>query len=160
MEMVLSIIAVIISLLSGGFAVYVFFWTSIRDRKQATLEVYNRLQAEVFDFLNTYTPSEIGNICEDTKSVEYKVISGYLARIEHFCVGINKKIYDENTFYALAHGYFDGDALRKRIEPVIESKNKYKTRTAEIFYNDTISVLMWMDKKSKKGGKKCLNRGN
>ena len=149
MEMILSVMAIILSFFSGIFAVYTFFWTSKRDRKQATLEAYNRLQTEVFDYLNTYTPSEVCDICEDVKSSEYKEISGYLARIEHFCVGINKKIYDEDTFYALAHGYFDGVALRKRIEPIIESKNKYKTRTNEIFYNDTISVLMWMDKKTK-----------
>ena len=141
----LSIAALVISILSGTFSLYTFLWTAKRDRKQATLEAYNRLQAEVFDYLNTYRPAEICDICTDKKSEKYKVISGYLARIEHFCVGINQGIYDKNTFFALSHGYFDGHQLRKRIEPMIESKN-----SKEQFYNDTMSVLAWMDKKAAK----------
>ena len=124
METFLSIAAIAISVVSGGFAAYTFWWTSRRDRKQATLEAYNRLQAEVFDNLNAYTPTQIRDICADTTSAEYKTISGYVARIEQFCVGINEKIYDKDTFYSLAHGYFDGHQLRKRIEPLIESKNQ------------------------------------
>ena len=149
MEITLSIIAILLSAVSGAFAIYTFFWTSRRDRKQATLEAYNRLQAEVFDNINVYTPAEIRDICIDTKSEEYKLLSGYLARIEHFCVGLNRKIYDDNTFYALAHGYFDGYVLRSRIEPLIESKNQ--GNGTELFYNDIISVLKWMDEK--KGNK-------
>ena len=76
----------------------------------------------MFDYLNTYKPSEITAICEDNKSSEYKTISGYIARIEHFCVGLNRGIYDKDTFYALAHGYFDGYQIQKRILPIIEAK--------------------------------------
>ncbi len=85
METILSIIALVISLISGGFTFYTFWWTNRRDRRQATLEAYNRLQTEVFDNLNSYTPTEIRDICTDVKSPEYKTISGYVARIEHFC---------------------------------------------------------------------------
>lgn len=147
-ETVLSIVALVISLISGGFAAFTFWWTSRRDRKHATLEAYNRLQAEVFDKLNTYTPAEIRDICLDTKSPEYKLLSGYLARIEHFCVGLNENIYDKKTFYSLAHGYFDGNQLRKRIEPLLEAKNQ-KNNSKELFYNDTISILSWMEKHKK-----------
>lgn len=99
--------------------------------------------------MNTYRPDEIRNICADNKSADYKKVSGYLARIEHFCVGLNQGIYDKNTFYALSHGYFDGHQIRKRIEPMIESKNSSKN-SKEQFYNDTMSVLTWMDKKAAK----------
>ena len=148
MEIALSIAAIAISVVSGGFAAYTFWWTSRRDSKQATLEAYNRLQAEVFDNLNAYTPAQIRDICADTTSAEYKTISGYVARIEHFCVGINEKIYDKDTFYSLAHGYFDGHQLRKRIEPLIESKNQ-SNNSKELFYNDTLSILSWMGKYKK-----------
>lgn len=149
METALSVVAIAISLISGGFALYTFFWTAKRDRKQATLEAYNRLQTEVFDNLNLYKPAEIRSICEDVASEEYKIISGYVARIEHFCVGLNTRIYDRNIFYALAHGYFDGNQLRKRIEPMLNAKNQ-SNNSAELFYNDTISVLLWMDEKAAK----------
>jgi hypothetical protein len=137
METVLSIIAIVLSAISGVFTAYTFLWTRARDCKQATLEAYNRLQAEVFDNLNAYKPSEIRDICFNTQSEEYKIISGYLARIEHFCVGLNYGIYDKKTFYALAHGYFDKDPLRKRIEPIIEKKNLASIRTKKIWLEIT-----------------------
>ena len=149
MELIISIIAVVISVLSGVFAFYTFFWTAKRDRKQATLEAYNRLQAEVFDTLNTYQPEEIKDICKNTRSEEYKKLSGYLARIEHFCVGINTKIYDEKTFYSLAHGYFDGNQLRRRIEPILVSKNKFNN-SDKSYYENTESVIKRMEGKRKK----------
>lgn len=147
METLLSAVAFAISVLSGGFALYTFYWTANRDRKQATLEAYNRLQAEVFDHLNTYRPEDICRICADRKSEEYKKISGYLARIEHFCVGLNEGIYDKATFYALAHGYFDGPQIRRRIDPLICTKNSAGAGR-EVFYNDTLSVLSWMEKRT------------
>lgn len=36
METLLSAVAFAISVLSGGFALYTFYWTANRDRKQAT----------------------------------------------------------------------------------------------------------------------------
>ena len=131
---------------SGIFTFYTFRWTAARDRRQATLEAYNRLQAEVFDRLNTYPPAAIREMCQHTRSEEYKTVSGYLARIEHFCVGINQKIYDRETFYALAHGYFDAQ-IRDRIQPMIDKKNVRNNR-AKQYYNDTLQVLAWMDGKS------------
>lgn len=94
----------------------------IRQKKQNTLEAYNCLQTEVFDELNKYKPKEIKQICEYTQDSEYKKISGYLARIERFCVGINQDIYDINTFYQVAHGYFDEGTMHNRLIPILEVK--------------------------------------
>lgn len=145
MELIVAIVSGVIAVVSALFSVFTYHSTVVHDRKQATLEAYNRMQAEVFDSLNTYTPTEISDICEDTKSAEYKVLSGYLARIEHFCVGINEKIYDKEVFYKLAHGYFDGHILYRRIEPILMSK-----KNAEQYYSNTYSVLEQMNKKSTK----------
>ena len=65
MEITLSVIAVIISLISGFFSFYTFFWTANRDRKQMTPEAYNLLQEQVFDKLNLYSPSNISEIIND-----------------------------------------------------------------------------------------------
>lgn len=144
----IAIVSAFVAVASMAFSVISYRKTVIHDRKQATLDAYNRLQTEVFDNLNTYKPCEIQDIVEDPKAKDYKVISGYLARIEHFCVGINEKIYDEDTFYALAHGYFDGNQLKNRIEPLLEAKNKSNT-TNELFYKNIYTVLQKMDNKSK-----------
>ena len=64
METKLSIIAIVISVFSGCFAFYAFYWTAKRDRKQATLDAYNQLQEQAFDKLNLYTPAEILEIAK------------------------------------------------------------------------------------------------
>lgn len=91
METILSIIAIVISVISGGFALYTFFWTAARDRQQATLDAYNQLQEQALDHLNLYRPSNIKEIVKDRRSEEYKRLSAYVARIEHFCVGVNQE---------------------------------------------------------------------
>lgn len=145
METTLSIIAIVISVISGGFAFYTFIWTARRDRRQATLDAFNNLQTEVFDKLNPITPSEIQETAKHPTSKEYNEISGYIARIEHFCVGVTTGIYDRKTVYALAHGYMDGKKLLSRIEPIVDRKNK----TADTdYYENLHKVLEWMKRKT------------
>ena len=143
METTLSIIAIIISVGSGLFAFYTFFWTAQRDRKQATLDAYNVLQNEVFDKINLLMPSEIKEIVKNRRSEEYKEISSYIARLEHFCVGVNTGIYDRDTVYKLAHGYLDSNTIRSRIDPIIEKKH---IKAEEDYYENIHTVLDWMDK--------------
>ena len=145
METILSIIAIVLSVISGGFAFYTFIWTASRDRKQATLDAYNQLQEQALDHLNYYRPAEIADIAEDPRSQAYKEVSGYIARIEHFCVGVTQKIYDRKTVYKLAHGYFDG-AVRDRIEPIIERKNQ----SGIDYYGNIHSVYGWMEEETQK----------
>ena len=145
METILSIIAIVLSVISGGFAFYTFIWTASRDRKQATLDAYNQLQEQALDHLNYYRPAEIADIAEDPRSQAYKEVSGYIARIEHFCVGVTQKIYDRKAVYELAHGYFDG-AVRDRIEPIIERKNQ----SGIDYYGNIHSVYGWMEEETQK----------
>ena len=145
METILSTIAIVLSVISGGFTFYTFIWTASRDRKQATLDAYNQLQEQALDHLNYYRPAEIADIAEDPRSQAYKEVSGYIARIEHFCVGVTQKIYDRKTVYELAHGYFDG-AVRDRIEPIIERKNQ----SGIDYYSNIHSVYGWMEEETQK----------
>lgn len=149
METAISIIAIIISVISGGFALYSFAWTAQRDRKQATLDAYNLLQEQALDYLNYYMPTQIIEIAKNPRSDEYKKLSTYIARIEHFCVGVNKKIYDKETVYALAHDYLDG-AIKLRIEPVIDRKNQYKDID---YYENIHEFYNWMERRKKKDKK-------
>ena len=149
METILSIIAIVISVISGGFALYTFFWTAARDRQQATLDAYNQLQEQALDYLNLYRPSNIKEIVKDRRSEEYKRLSAYVARIEHFCVGVNQKIYDQKTVYELADGYFDG-GLKVRIEPIIERKNQFD----HDYYANIHKVYAWMEKETEKRKRK------
>ena len=146
METILSIIAIVLSVISGCFALYSFAWTARRDRKQSTLDAYNQLQEQALDNLNYYRPTEIIEIAKKPRSDEYKKVSAYIARIEHFCVGVNQGIYDPETVYALAHGYLDG-SIKKRIEPIICSKNQYGGND---YYENIHQVYNWMAKQKEK----------
>ena len=148
MELYISIASAVVALLSVAVSLMTYSSTVRHDRKKDTLEAYNRLQAEVFDKLNIYSPEQIRNIAEEPKSDEYKTLSGYLARLEQFCVGVNTGIYDENVVYALGHGYFDGFGLRRRIEPLLEAKNSYG-KSKELYYVNIYSVLNWLDKRKR-----------
>ena len=145
METTLSIAAFAVSLLSSAFALYTFIWTRQRDRKQATLEAYNRLQEQVLDDLNHYMPKDMEEIAKNPRSEAYRRVSTYLARIEHFCVGVNQKIYDRGIVYELAHGYLDG-AIKSRITPLIEKKN----RSGHDYYANIHWVYAWMETEQKK----------
>ena len=125
-----------------------------RQKKQATLDAYSQLQVSVFDNINHFTPSEIREISEDNKSDEYKELSGYLARIEQFCVGLNQGIYDFDTFYELSHGYFDGKRgmLYVRIIPILETKG---LGADEDYYKNIHKVWEKMQKMSLH--KSCIN---
>ena len=145
MEITLSIIAIAISVVSGGFALYTFFWTAQRDKRRDTLDAYNTLQNEAFDKLNLLRPSDIQAFAEKPTSEEYKTISGYIARIEHFCAGVNLGIYDRETVYELAHGYLDSKTILSRINPMIAKKHR---NTEHDYYANIHTVLEWMKKKS------------
>ena len=146
MENILAIVAIVISVISGLFSAFTYIRTMERDRKQATLDAYNGLQEQVFDRLNQYTPAEIREIAKDSLSNKYKEVSGLVARIEHFCVGVNQKIYDFDTVYELAHGYFDG-SLKVRIEPILDKKQK---NTVHDYYANIHGVLAKMEQETKK----------
>ena len=83
MENMLTIVAIVISVISGLFSAFSYIKTMERDRKQATLDAYNGLQEQVFDQLNQYTPAEIRKIAMDNRGNQYKEVSGLVARIEH-----------------------------------------------------------------------------
>lgn len=143
----ISIVAIIFAAVSIIVSIVTYVKSINRDRKRETLEAYNRLQNEVFDKLNLYKPSKIVEISKNNLSEEYKEISGYIARIEHFCVGVNSRIYDKKVVYELAHGYLDGDQIGKRINPFIEKKN---SNSKNNYYGNISKVIEWMNKETKK----------
>lgn len=62
MELVISIIAVLVSGATFLFTVMVTYYGEQREKKQATLDALNVLQEQVFDNLNTYTFNDVKEI--------------------------------------------------------------------------------------------------
>lgn len=97
------------------------------EKKKDTLDAYSRLQNEVFDklFLE-YKDADIEDISKHyvKRNEDYRKLSVYMAKIEHFSVGVITGIYDKDVVYELAHGFFD-DKLRKALRPLIERKKSF-----------------------------------
>lgn len=151
MEIIISIIAVFVSIVTFLFTVMVTYRSEQREKKQATLDALNVLQEQVFDNLNTYTFAEVKNVATQWQSSiqaknrfindkqgtsdefwnthheydsvieEYRKLSGYLARIEHFALGVNTGIYDVKVTERAATTYFV--MLYKKLMPILAVKN-------------------------------------
>ena len=142
-------ITIAFSIIAATFSIITWRSSILHDRKQATLEAYNLLQEQALDHLFLYKIDEIREIAKDPKSEKYKQVGFYIARIEHFCVGVDQKIYDKETVYELAHGFLDM-SIKSRITPILEKK----ARPGDEFYAHTKKVLADMEKESLKRKKK------
>lgn len=170
MELIISIIAVIISFVTFLYTVLVEYRGEQREKKQSTLEALNLLQEQVFDKLNEYTFAEIKDISDkwnesaeekrkfvtakkgtatefwnthheyDNTINEYRVLSGYLARIEHFSLGVNTGIYDVKVTERAATS--DLTMLYKKLEPLILTKNNSNNSSYENKYHKEFGKLV------------------
>ena len=124
MELSISIISMVVSIISVGVSIAIYCYGIRREKKQATLDAFNILQTQVLDRLNCYRKYDIDEIAEDIHSPDYQDISGLLARCAHFAVGVNSGIYDFETVRRLAGRYIIH--LYDKLEPLIEKKRALK----------------------------------
>lgn len=117
---IIALIALVFSILSVIITLVTYIKGLRRERKYATLHAFNTLQEQVLDHLNPYTKKRVKEIAENPGSEEYKQLSGYLARLEHFSVGVNTRIYDIRVVRRLAGRYLCG--LQGKIDPLIQKK--------------------------------------
>ena len=141
---IIATIALGVSIISAICAVIVYFKGLKRERKQATLDAFNDLQTQVLDELAGYTPTAIRVIAEnhrkkDTKQ-QYNHCKTLIARIEHFAIGIEEKIYEYKTADKLAaeHLIF----LYNKVSPIIEAaRESAKGKNTYIHFEKLVNRL-------------------
>lgn len=133
-------VTVLISIVSLCFSLFTWYRALIHDRKKDTLDAFNVLQQQALDPLQSYTRARIREIAEDSRSEEYRIISTYLARIEHFCVGVEQKVYDQRTVWELSEGFLNRGVYEK-LKPIIEHKNQQKN-----YYRNFLAVVEKMNR--------------
>ncbi len=173
MELIVSIIAIVISLISIIVSVVIYRGEVQREKKEATLNAYNVLQEQALDNINQYKKAEIKEICDEWKKIidwqkkmekegsrlnftakqqewieKYNKLSGYLARIEHFALGVNTGIYDAKTAERAGTYYIIN--LHKKLEPLIEGKGG-----AEFYgeFKKLVDKIAKIEKKRRSGGR-------
>lgn len=125
MKSFISIAALVVSCISVGMSALIYYLGFRRTQKQATLDAFNVLQAQVFDKLNAYRKADIIEISKDVHSTQYKEVSGLLARCAHFAVGVNSGIYSKTIVRRLAGRYLI--YLYDKLEPLIQKKRQVNT---------------------------------
>ena len=128
-----------LSIVSLCFSLFTWYRALIHDRKKDTLDAFNVLQQQALDPLQSYKRAQIREIAEDARSEEYRLVSTYLARIEHFCVGVEQKVYDQRTVWELSEGFLNRGVYEK-LKPIIEHKNQQKN-----YYRNFLTVVEKMN---------------
>ena len=124
---IVGIVADIATVVALAVGIFQYVRAVRRENRFATLDAYRELQRDALDELNRNSMEEIREALKDKRSEEYVRLGSLLARVEHFCVGINQDIYDFDTFYEVADGYFYGGekaTLYRRLVPIIDRKNE------------------------------------
>lgn len=129
-----------LSIVSLCFSLFTWYRALIHDRKKDTLDAFNVLQQQAFDPLQSYTRARIREIAGDARSEEYRIVSTYLARIEHFYVGVEQKVYDQRTVWELSEGFLNRGVYEK-LKPIIEHKNQQKN-----YYRNFLAVVEKMNR--------------
>lgn len=137
MELFVSFAAMFISLISVIVSVAIYLLGIQRNKKQDTLDAFNLLQVQVFDKLNLIPYSEIAHVCkqvesgriDDETNVKYYELLGYLARLEHFSLGVNTGIYDAKTAERAGTAFLV--SLHKKLLPVIALQEKRGNRNSD-----------------------------
>lgn len=145
---VFGIFASFAGVLSIAFGVITYFRDGRRRICVDTMEAYKRLQDDVLSKLNVWSRGQIEDAVDTADSIGYDELNVCLAKIEHFCVGVSRGVYDFETFYQLAHGYFDSESgLKDKLEPLLEIK---LSEAEEDYYNNLHKVWARMEERSKR----------
>ncbi|MGN0488607.1 MAG: hypothetical protein ACI4HO_05055 [Ruminococcus sp.] len=122
-----DIIASVVAVLAFAFTILVQYINSQRTRKAETIKAFNLLQNESLDKLAELNKTNAKNIVSGkseseafrTAYYDYKVL---IARVEHFAIGVNNKVYDFNIVDELAGEHLV--YLYNRVKPIIDEANK------------------------------------
>lgn len=144
MEIMLSAVAVALSLFSFVWSLFVHHRALVRERRQDTLDAFNVLQSQVLDELIKYKKNAIEEIAKHNTSEEYKKLSTLLARCNHFAVGVNQKIYDLETVRRLGGEHIV--RIYKEFLPLIEKKRKYQNNPRRYQEFETLAIKLGCQK--------------
>ncbi|MDO4960669.1 MAG: hypothetical protein Q4E57_02265 [Eubacteriales bacterium] len=115
------------------------------ERCRATIEAWKDLE-EVLVELEKFTPAELRNIAENGIKKEYREqyrnARSMAAKVEHFCVGVKRGIYDPKTAFELGGGFLNG-AIKSRLQPIIDKANRNHDLD---YYANTHWVMNELDK--------------
>ena len=119
-------------------------FNAIHEKKKDTLDAFSALQSNALDGLYYYTKGQIKEISKSSnRAAEYKELSLYLSRIEHFCVGIRNGVYNKKIVNKLAGKHLV--PLYDKLTPLIEAKRRVPD-AGDTYKNFEEVVRPWKEK--------------
>ena len=142
-------VSILVAFISVVVSIATYMKTVSHDKKQATIDAFNLLQNEVLDKFVNIDNENSKMIVDNLSSKEFKEAyddcRALIARLEHFAVGVNKKIYDLNVVDELAgiHLIY----LYKKIKPIIDYANRNESKN--LHYHNYIELVDKLKRKHK-----------
>lgn len=139
-----DIIAVVISAVALLLTLFQLISDKKRSKKEATLNAFNLIQNEVFDEI--WSMKNIANM--NRHGEEWNKLTKSLARIEHFCVGVNVGVYDVRVINRMGGSFIIG--IYNKLKPAIEIKNEH-SKTGKHFeeFEKTVRKIKLLRKRKK-----------
>lgn len=126
----MELASIVIAVISAAFSIVTYVKTFLYEKRKATIESFNNLQNEVLDKFAGIEKQNAKVILENLNDEQCKeAYDGYrvlIARLEHFAVGVNKKIYDFKVVDKIAGEHLVH--LFIKIKPIIDRANKNEPR--------------------------------
>lgn len=143
-----------IAIVSAIFSTITYCVTVRYEKRKITIEAINLLQNEVLDKFVTIEEKNAQIIVETLDNEKCReAYDGYralIARLEHFSIGVKKKIYDFGIVNDLVGVHFI--CLYKKIKPIIDRTNMHEKQACH--YCFFLELVKKLDDK-----KKILNKG-
>lgn len=125
----MDIASLIIAIVSAIFSIVTYVFTVIYEKRKATVEAINLLQNEVLDKFVSINKGNAITIVENLDNPKcretYNDYRALIARLEHFSIGVNKRIYDFSIVNNLVGIHFI--YLHEKVKPIIDETNKNKS---------------------------------
>lgn len=144
LETVIAVISVIIALVSVIISAVALRRSEkhqsemkTQAKKQATIEAFEKIQAEVLDKLINLSEKSANEAIEKFNNNEnsekckrqYRDYELLIARLEHFAVGVYENVYDKDIVDKLAGNHLI--LMHSKIEPIIENVNKFVEKNSK-----------------------------
>ena len=121
---VIAVISMVVSVITLINSIYLQLYLS---RKKATVEAFNTLQNEVLDKLVFDKKGNAELIVKNLNNADcIKAYNDYrtlLARLEHFSIGVNQRIYSFKVVKMLAGAHLV--SLFQKVKPIIDKSNEH-----------------------------------
>jgi len=126
---ILMAISLIVSIAALLITQYTQRKIDMRNQKQITIESFQKLQEEVLDKLvdlnRTNAKTIVENMEQPACKEAYNAYRTLVARLEHFSVGVNEKVYDYKIVCKLAGHHLVH--IYEIVKPIIDYANRVPT---------------------------------